>query len=259
MDPPLKGFYARQLRKALCFSIAAIHLTAHMLFLGLYYILNHELRRYTVVLHFDGASFIFGSSRVSECSDAAELLIKHKAKYALLVQYDLVCDSALSFSVALQDGVNARKHLVYLGISPSKIVISGDSAGGNIAVVLLRHVSEEESDGGNGYFLPNLVSYTLWGSSIDLPSQTCAHIDTHRDYITDHLAGLTLEWGINLYFPDLMEVTDSWFSLLLYSFPTPVPIRMVTERQREILSHTIVEFAAETKEVEGNKVELHEI
>lgn len=150
------------------------------------------------------------------------------------------------------------KHLIYLGIFPSKIVISGDSAGGNIAVVLLRHVSEQKSDGGDGYFLPNLVIYTLWGSSIDIPSQTCAHIDTHRDYITDQLAGFTLEWGINLYFPDPMEITDSWFSLLFYSFSTPVPIWMVAERQREVLSHPIVEFAAEMKEVEGNKVELHE-
>ncbi|KAI9643727.1 hypothetical protein NHQ30_008350 [Ciborinia camelliae] len=215
----------------------------------------------SVVLHFHGGSFIFGSGRISECADAAELLTKHVADYALFIQYRLAGDPASPFPAALQDAVTAYQYLLDLGISPSRIIVSGDSAGGNIAVALLRYISEqklEDKDGSEEDILPNPFACTLWSPSIDLASQTRGHIDTHRNYRTDYLAGFTLEWGINLYIPESMEVTGPWFSPLRYPFSTPVPIWMMTGKA-EVLTDTIVEFAGKMKDMKGNRVELYEI
>lgn len=135
--------------------------------------------------------------------------------------------------------------LIYPSISLSKIAMPGKPAGGNVVVVLLRHVSGQKSDCGDEYFSSNVVDFTLWSPSTDLLSQTYAHLDTHRNYITDHLASFTLEWSIDFYFPDSMEITNQWKSRILGSshyfthLYTPVPMWMITERGRYLMIQSL--------------------
>lgn len=211
----------------------------------------------TVVLHFHGGSFIFGSGRQSECADAAALLTKHVAEYALFVQYRLAGDPTAPFPAALQDAVTAYQYLLDKGIPASKIIISGDSAGGNIAVALLRYISEQAVKN-DMEILPSPLACTLWSPSIDLVTQTPNGIDLHRNYKTDYLAGFTLVWGINLYVPESMDVAGPWFSPLRHPFSTPVPIWMMTG-EAEVLTDTIVSFADKMKAVAGNMIGLHRI
>jgi acetyl esterase/lipase len=210
-----------------------------------------ELRK-TVALHFHGGSFIFGSGRQSECADAAALLTNHVVDYALFVQYRLAGDPDCSFPAAIQDAVTSYQYLLDLGIPASNIIISGDSAGGNIAVTLLRYMAEEKN------LLPNPGGCTLWSPSIDLATQNPSGIDLHRNYNTDYLSGFTLQWGIELYVPKSMDVTGPWFSPLRHTFATEVPIWMMTGTA-EVLTDTIVDFAGRMRNVEGNKIGLHEV
>jgi len=204
----------------------------------------------TVALHFHGGSFIFGSGRPSKCTDTAALLTNHVADYALFVQYRLAGDPDCSFPAAIQDAVTSYNYLLSLCIPASKIIISGDSAGGSIAVALLRYITEEKD------LLPNPGSCVLWSPSIDLATQKSTGIDLHRNCNTDYLTGCTLEWGIKLYIPRSMDITGPWFSPLRHPFATAVPIWMMTG-SAEVLIDTIVAFAGRMRSVEGNKIGLH--
>jgi acetyl esterase/lipase len=212
---------------------------------------EEELQK-TVALHFHGGSFIFGSSRQSECADAAGLLTNHVVDYALFVQYRLAGDPDCTFPAAIQDAVTSYQYLLDLGISAAKIIISGDSAGGSIAVSLLRYIAEEKD------LLPIPGGCALWSPSIDPATQNPSGIDLHRNYNTDYLSGFTLVWGIELYIPKSTDVTGRWFSPLRHPFATPVPIWMMTG-SAEVLTDTIVDFAGRMKSVEGNKIGLHEV
>ncbi|KAJ8063479.1 hypothetical protein OCU04_007355 [Sclerotinia nivalis] len=104
---------------------------------------------------------------MSECADAAELLTKYVAEYALFVQYRLAGDPAFPSPTALEGAVAAYQHLLGLRVSPSKIIISGDFAVGNIALALLRYISEQKlKDRNQANILPNHSCCTLWSPSI---------------------------------------------------------------------------------------------
>ncbi|KAF4628224.1 hypothetical protein G7Y89_g9928 [Cudoniella acicularis] len=212
---------------------------------------GEELQK-TVALHFHGGSFIFGSGRQSECADAAKLLTNHVVDSALFVQYRLAGDPDCPFPAAIQDAVTAYQYLLALGIPASKIIVSGDSAGGSVAMALLRYIAEGKD------ILPSPGGCALWSPSIDLATQDPNGIDLHRNYKTDYLSGFTLIWGIGLYIPKPMDITGPWFSPLRHPFATKVPIWMMTGTA-EVLTDTIVDFAGRMRSVEGNKIGLHEV
>lgn len=212
----------------------------------------------SVVLHFHGGSFIFGSGRQAECAAPAALLTNHVADSALFVQYRLAGEPGCSFPAAIQDVVTAYQYLINeRGIPASKITISGDSAGGSIAVALLRYLESRKQVKG-GKVLPLPAGCALWSPSIDLATQTVDDINNHRNYNTDYLAGFTLVWGIELYIPKTMDITGPWFSPLRHPFATTVPI-WVMAGGAEVLVDSIVGFAARMREVEGTRVGLYEI
>ncbi|TVY83680.1 Esterase [Lachnellula suecica] len=206
----------------------------------------------TAALHFHGGSFIFGSGRQAECAKAAALLTDSIVDSAIFVQYRLAGDPACPFPAAIQDAVTAYSYLIDLGIPASQIIISGDSAGGNIAVALLRYISLEKG------ILPSPGGCALWSPSIDLATQNPNGIDLHRNFKTDYLSGSTLAWGIGLYIPKSMDLMGPWFSPLRHPFATKVPIWMMTG-VAEVLTDTIVEFASRMKDIAGNRIGLYEV
>ena len=100
----------------------------------------------TVILHFHGGSFLWCTGRQSDCGYAASTMLKRISANALFVQYRLASDPACTFPAPLQDAVTAYKHLLNMDIPASNIVISGDSAGGSIAIALLRYISSANYD-----------------------------------------------------------------------------------------------------------------
>lgn len=59
-------------------------------------------------------------------------------------QYRLASDSSTRFPAAMQDGLTAYMYLLGQGVSPRDIVLSGDSAGANLVVALVRYLTEEK-------------------------------------------------------------------------------------------------------------------
>lgn len=83
-------------------------------------------------------------------------------------------------------------------------------------------------------------------------------VESHRNFKTDYLSGLLLEWGIGLYVPEGADFSGPWFSPLRHTFATQVPIWMMAG-QAEVLTDSIVHFANRMRMVKGNNVRLCEV
>ena len=207
----------------------------------------------TVILHFHGGSFLWGTGRQSDCGAPASALLKRISATAIFVQYRLASDAACTFPAAVQDAVTAYKHLLDMDVPASKIVVSGDSAGGNIAIALLRYISSD--DGGS---LPSPLAGLLWSPSVDLATQSDARsIDLHKNNRSDYITGFTLVWGVNAYIPRSMVPSDPYLSPLQHPFSTSSPL-WVMVGGAEVLYDTIVGFANRMESMQGNRVTLYE-
>ena len=207
----------------------------------------------TVILHFHGGSFLWGTGRVSDCGAAASTMLKRIPATALFVQYRLASNPTCTFPAAVQDAVTAYKYLLSIEIPASNIVISGDSAGGNVAIALLRYLSSTD-----GNSLPSPSAALLWSPSVDLATQCDPRsIDLHKNNKSDYITGFTLVWGVKAYIPRSMEPTHPYFSPLNHPFSTPTPLWIMVDGA-EVLYDTIVGFADQMRKMQGNRVALYE-
>lgn len=86
-----------------------------------------------VVLFFHGGSYIFGSIETSHAELAASLALRSRTR-VVGVDYPLAPEHP--YPAALKSALSAFDALVASGIPESEIIVSGDSAGGNLAVAL---------------------------------------------------------------------------------------------------------------------------
>jgi acetyl esterase/lipase len=208
----------------------------------------------TLILHFHGGSFLWSEGRDLDCGFAASTLLKHIPGKAFFIQYRLASDPTSPFPAAVQDAVTAYQYLLDKGIPASRIVISGDSAGGNIAIALLRYLSIEKSKA-----MPCPCALLLWSPSVDLCAQTNPYtIDLHRNYKTDYITGFTLVWGVEEYIPRSMKSDSEYFSPLRHPFPTQPPI-WVMVGGAEVLHDSIVGFVENMRNIKDNRVELYQV
>ncbi|MCJ1385098.1 hypothetical protein MMC17_008217 [Xylographa soralifera] len=206
-----------------------------------------------VYLHFHGGSFIWGEGRVSDGGFAASLLLQQTPARALFVQYRLGSDPASPFPAALQDALTAYQYLLDLGIPSSKIIVSGDSAGGNIAIGLMRYLASHKSES-----LLRPAALLLWSLSVDLAAQSNPEsVDLHKNFNTDYIYGATLAWGLKQYIPKDVSVHDPYLSPIGHPFITEVPI-WVMVGGAEVLYDSIVTFTNKMLGATGNRVELYE-
>jgi epsilon-lactone hydrolase len=92
-----------------------------------------------VVLYLHGGSFIYGSER-SHGELCARLALASRAKVVLPL-YRLAPEHP--FPAALDDAIAVYRALVDRGTSPSRLVLAGDSAGGNLVLALLTRLRDE--------------------------------------------------------------------------------------------------------------------
>ncbi|KAI0310752.1 Alpha/Beta hydrolase protein, partial [Amylostereum chailletii] len=94
-----------------------------------------------VVLHFHGGGFVLGPM---EAMFAALYALKEDLRPTVgdvgfvALEYTLVPDAP--FPTQLAQATAAINHLITLGVSPSDLVLSGDSAGGNLVLQVLSHL-----------------------------------------------------------------------------------------------------------------------
>ncbi|QSZ37073.1 hypothetical protein DSL72_009165 [Monilinia vaccinii-corymbosi] len=121
---------------------------------------------HNIILHFHGGAYVIGDGRSKDAGfAAATLLANSRASHIFCPQYRLSApsDPAAKFPAALQDAITSLHHLTHtLHLKAENIVVSGDSAGGNLVLALLRYLHDHPDAG-----LPNPACAWLWSPWVD--------------------------------------------------------------------------------------------
>ncbi len=138
-----------------------------------------------VVMHIHGGGFCLGSAR-----DTHDLFISDLARHtgfrSVGIDYRLAPEHA--FPVPIDDCVRAFLGLVEAGVAPSDIVVSGDSAGGNLALATVQRLRDA------GQPMPlALVLMSPW-VDLELRGET---VDRHEPH--DYLSRDVLEAFVRNY------------------------------------------------------------
>jgi len=213
----------------------------------------------TVFLHLHGGAYVVGDGRTRDSGYFMRKLLKYAgASHVFAPQYRLSSlppsKTSNPFPAALQDALTAYLYLVNeVGVRPEDIVLSGDSAGANAAMALLRWFAE--FGGEVGMKTPRAA--LLWSPWVHIrDSMKEEQLLGNRNYGTDYLSSAFTRWG-GLAFAGLggTEVLESeYVSFKGKPFRTQVPM-FVNTGGAEVLFFDDVEWA-EMMRKEGNEVEL---
>ncbi|PYI06551.1 alpha/beta-hydrolase [Aspergillus sclerotiicarbonarius CBS 121057] len=147
-----------------------------------------------VILHFHGGAYVLGGARRKQNGWGPRILSQHMDCPVLQPQYRLSVEENASFPAALQDGIMAYVYLLdTLGVAPENIILSGDSAGGNLVLAMLRHLTEEVDAG-----LPLPGVGLLWSPWLDLTDHAVRKVDKHPYQGNDYLTGSLVAWGTGM-------------------------------------------------------------
>lgn len=151
-----------------------------------------------VVLHIHGGAYVIGDGRKAYSGYFGTTLLRTTpATHVLCPSYRLSTlppgPSSNPFPAALQDALTSYLYLLHdVKIPASRIVLSGDSAGANCAIALLRYIGEFGAE----LSLPHPGAALLWSPWID-PTDVDADFETtHPHAHTDYLNVGFIEWGV---------------------------------------------------------------
>ena len=202
-----------------------------------------------IVLHFHGGGYVIGGCRPKEGGWGPDLLAKRVAGLTLCPQYRLAVDAKTRFPAAIQDGLTAYRYLLSEGISASDIVLSGDSAGGNLAVNLMRYLVEHEG------VMPLPRAILLWSPWLDI-AVNFATFEKNPHYQTDYIPSSFARWATRAYLGDV-PANHPYVSPCGNEFATPVPIFLHTCKA-EILHDEHMKFVHSMRKIAGNRLKLYE-
>ncbi|KAI8931575.1 hypothetical protein NX059_011229 [Plenodomus lindquistii] len=211
-----------------------------------------------VVLHIHGGAFVLGDGRTQGTGFMAQTILKHTpATHMFCPQYRLstlpASKTSNPFPAALQDSLTAYLYLVNeLKISPKDIIISGDSAGGNAAISILRYISEYGSDLG----IPSPSAALLWSPWIDPADTSGSYVYDNDNYATDFLCTPFTVWGTSAYagLAGVDNLNQPYVTHKNRTFRTETPL-FVNTGGCEVLYGDDVEWAGNMEKA-GNNVKL---
>jgi acetyl esterase/lipase len=211
-----------------------------------------------VILHIHGGAFVTGDGRTAASGYMAKKLLKHSsATHVLCPQYRLSTlppsKTSNPFPAAFQDTLTSYLYLLNeLNISPKDIILSGDSAGGNLSIALLRYMA----DYGSELSLPTPSACLLWSPWINPADTSGSYAYDNSKYATDYLSPPFTSWGTSAYAGQAGEsvLSSPYVSQKNRTFKTEVPLWTNTG-SGEVLYFDVVEWAKKFKEA-GNDVTL---
>jgi acetyl esterase/lipase len=171
----------------------------------------------------------------------------------LCLQYRLAGTPNGRFPAQLQDAISAYSYLLHtLHIPASQIILSGDSAGANLALGLLRYITQFN----NLLLLPAPKCTWLFSPWTNIPGALDSEAwNNSPNYKTDCIPASFPAWGAKLYLHDL-EITNAVEELVApikHPFALPSPILVVTGG-KEVLYQEHREFAQIFKALPQNRL-----
>ncbi|KAI1129262.1 FAD/NAD(P)-binding domain-containing protein [Nemania abortiva] len=151
-------------------------------------------KKTTVALHFHGGAFVIGDGRDHDAGFVARTLVRHMGcTHVCSPQYRLSTPTSGRFPAALQDALTSYLHLINdMGIPASQVILSGDSAGGNIVLGLLRYISEQKLG------IPAPAAAALWSPWTDVGAALGSNLDVtslYPNYASDYVGLEFSRWG----------------------------------------------------------------
>ncbi|KAJ5620600.1 hypothetical protein N7510_004584 [Penicillium lagena] len=196
-----------------------------------------------VVLHIHGGAYILGRGRTASCGFLAKNFLSHTpSAYVFSLQYRLAGDPKGRFPAQLQDVISAYSYLIHtLRIPASRIVLSGDSCGGDLVLALLRYIVQYNSSS----LLPAPKCGWIFSPWCNVPNgfNTEAWINSPR-YRTECIPASFPAWGAKHFLSDL-EITESveqYVAPILHPFCLPSPV-LIVSGGREVLCQEHQELA----------------
>lgn len=202
-----------------------------------------------VSLHLHGGAFVIGDGRIANTAFLCDTLVKHGGFDAVFApQYRLAgYKGQNAFPAGLQDCLSTYLYLVRtLDIQPEHITLSGDSAGGNLAIALLRYL--DRFGGQIGASPPgHVVLISPW---VAPAAALATDYTTWPQYRTDFLPPSFIRWGAATYVEQSEHdgSRSEYVSALGHPFPNPVPV-FLTWGSEEILSVDCALWADEMRKV----------
>ena len=234
--------------------------------------------RRRVFLHFHGGAYVLFDCRDRDMAFGARLLLHAAsggsdpaasasdaaAAYVLCPQYRLASHAhhpsggGGRFPAALQDAVTSYAHLVLrLGFDARDVVLSGDSAGGNLALALLRYLEETK-------VLPRPGGVVLWSPWTDL-GVSLEELSARREDALDIVPPRLVEWACRVFLPE--KVGDGYEGDKVCENPYISPVRRGIETEvpiwvqiggKEIIREDILRWVEVQKQA-GARLRVYEI
>lgn len=220
-----------------------------------------------VVLSFHGGSLLWMTGRPDDSGPAATLLNEALggavAARSFWLQYRLAGgNNPTPYPGAMQDAVTAYFYLTRrLGVSPSRIVLAGDSTGSTIAMALVRYLESAKNQPGHPFVgLPPPKACLLFSPSVEYSFEgDPVAVSAHRNIKTDYVESRMMAWGAAAIAPPpAVRLDDPYISPALHPFATPVPI-FAQAGGAEVLCDSVRGFADAMAAVPGNRVEYLEV
>lgn len=213
-----------------------------------------------VILHFHGGAYVIGDGREQDAGFLARTLLnacKGKVSHVLCSQYRLSAgDRQGRFPAALQDALTCYAHLVRTqGVQPERIVVSGDSAGGNLSLALVRYLEEH----GQSIGLAPPSNVWLWSPWVDAAASSQKPKDSAPHFKTDYVTEAFGHWGASCLMPDPstgITIRDPHIQAYGNPFRTTAKVFVCTGAL-EFLAKTILEFVQQMRQMNGNVVDDH--
>lgn len=218
-----------------------------------------------VAMHIHGGAFVLGDGRSAATGFLGRTFVEHARFDAVFApQYRLSGYGGRDpFPAALQDALTCYLYLVRtLDVSPRAITISGDSAGGNLAVALLRYLERF----GARLDVPRPGRAVLVSPWVQPSAALRTAYDSWDLARTDFLPASFIRWGAEAYLLQArhaeggLDVDDDaaaaaapgdkneWVDALGHPFATRVPV-FLTWADKEILSVDCEAWAREMRSV----------
>ncbi|KAF2972772.1 hypothetical protein GQX73_g778 [Xylaria multiplex] len=205
-----------------------------------------------LVLHFPGGAFVLAFGQEMYGRTVSKAMSQYLgASRTFFAQYRPSVDDATRFPAALQDVVTFYGYILSLGVKPHNVILSGDSAAGNLVIALLRHLETSSN-------LPLPGGAIVWSPWVHVTPHAGEDYESSKNAANDCLTAPLLQWGVEAYFPKHEPTPEelAYISPLHHPFLTRVPL-IIHSGTAEAFFDTIEEFAKQMIDVDGNRVKFH--
>ncbi|KAJ5723206.1 Alpha/Beta hydrolase protein [Penicillium malachiteum] len=205
-----------------------------------------------LIIHLHSSAFVMLGARPSDGPGWGPASLGEVSGWPVLsIQYRLSWDKYKTFPAALQDLMTAYAYaLETLKIPASQIVLSGESAGANLILALLRHIHTENPA------IPLPRAALMWSPWVDMTKKSLQELKNRPNYKTDYLPDEFVQWGASGYIPKGWDEKNPYFTPLGNEYKLSVPI-FIEAGTSEVLYDDIMKFAYNMKE-KGNDVQVRE-